>query len=124
MNPEVKKAWIAALRSGNYEQGHEMLARVPDEDATDERTEHCCLGVLADLAVQGGVIEDFDGNKSFPDIKVMNWAGLPDTEAIDEDENGNILWNAPQKLWRMNDGADGFEYHTFSEIAEWIEFHL
>jgi hypothetical protein len=40
MNPEVKAAWIAALRSGKYKQGRQAL-RVGDF--------FCCLGVLCDV---------------------------------------------------------------------------
>jgi hypothetical protein len=40
MNAEVKKAWLEALRSSNYVQGHGALR-------TDNQ--FCCLGVLCDL---------------------------------------------------------------------------
>ncbi len=40
MNPEVKKSWVDALRSGDYEQGRGGL-RIDDD--------YCCLGVLCDL---------------------------------------------------------------------------
>jgi hypothetical protein len=30
MNPQVKEKWIAALRSGKYEQGFEVLTEVND----------------------------------------------------------------------------------------------
>lgn len=39
MNPWVKKKWIKALRSGEYEQTQEYLA-------TEEG--YCCLGVLVE----------------------------------------------------------------------------
>lgn len=44
MNPEVKKLWIDALRSGKYKQGKSELRASPDH--------YCCLGVLCDLYVQ------------------------------------------------------------------------
>jgi len=40
MDPEIKKQWTAALRSGDYTQGKTALC-------TD--TGYCCLGVLCDL---------------------------------------------------------------------------
>lgn len=46
MNPEAKTQWIAALRSGNYQQGRHVL------NSADGL---CCLGVLCDLAVKAGV---------------------------------------------------------------------
>lgn len=47
MTPEFKAAWIAALRSGKYTQGHGVLRYTDD----DESVEHCCLGVAAALIV-------------------------------------------------------------------------
>ena len=45
MDPEVKAKWVAALRSGEYEQGYEYLKTVePNGD-----TKYCCLGVLCQI---------------------------------------------------------------------------
>lgn len=41
MNPQIKKRWVDALRSGNYKQTTSVL-RNKDEG-------FCCLGVLCDL---------------------------------------------------------------------------
>jgi hypothetical protein len=46
MNPEVKIQWLAALRSGGYQQGRRAL---------NSADGFCCLGVLCDLAVKAGV---------------------------------------------------------------------
>ena len=43
MNPEIKKRWIDALKSGDYKQGTESLC------CNDS---FCCLGVLCDLYIQ------------------------------------------------------------------------
>ena len=40
MNKEIKTKWLAALRSGKYEQGFGAL-KTPSG--------HCCLGVLCDV---------------------------------------------------------------------------
>lgn len=48
MNPEIKGQWVAALRSGTYDQGQDYLHTRNDT--------YCCLGVLCDLAVKAGVI--------------------------------------------------------------------
>ena len=50
MNPEIKALWLTALRSGDYKQGQGVL-----RDGADN---FCCLGVLTDLAVKAGVLED------------------------------------------------------------------
>jgi hypothetical protein len=44
---EVVKAWVAALRSGEYVQGHGRLII-----SHPEHPEFCCLGVLCDLALR------------------------------------------------------------------------
>lgn len=44
MNPALKKAWVEALRSGEYKQGKARLC-----SGTGENEAFCCLGVLADI---------------------------------------------------------------------------
>ena len=53
MNPEIKADWLTALRSGEYKQGKGFLK---NEDG--ETARYCCLGVLCELAVKAGVIEE------------------------------------------------------------------
>jgi len=50
MTPEVKEKWLAALRSGEYEQ-----ARNDFMATKDGKTRYCCLAVLTDLAIKEGV---------------------------------------------------------------------
>lgn len=47
LDPEVKRLWLEALRSGHYQQGREVLR------TSDGR--YCCYGVATDLAVKAGV---------------------------------------------------------------------
>lgn len=83
MNPEIKALWLAALRSGDYKQGQGVL-----RDGADN---FCCLGVLTDLAVKAGVLEDgvvgpsgvyrYKGEFGAPTegvliYSVAEWAGL------------------------------------------------
>lgn len=51
MNPEIKAEWLAALRSGEYNQAFSRL-KGPGGS-------FCCLGVLCDLYVKKGVGEWF-----------------------------------------------------------------
>lgn len=76
MNPAVKKKWVAALRSGEYEQGRELLR---------EGNRFCCLGVLCDLhakqtkrAWEGSSYGGF----YLPPSKVVRWAGLPNENPL------------------------------------------
>lgn len=81
MRQKVKKKWVEALRSGDYEQGQERLVR---------DGKYCCLGVLCDLAEQEGVVVRRTGglfqdpNYAYDDSSIVlpkvvqKWAGLKD----------------------------------------------
>lgn len=81
-NLEIMRQWSAALRSDEFEQGRGNLART----SHDGSTQHCCLGVLCELAIRAGVpvkkVEDahgvtyYDGSAGTPPASVRNWAGL------------------------------------------------
>lgn len=49
---QAYKLWIAALRSGEFVQGHGRLKRLLP--FFDSREEYCCLGVLCELAHRDG----------------------------------------------------------------------
>lgn len=77
MKPEIKARWVAALRSGKYQQGLGYLSR---------NGCFCCLGVLCDLAAKDGVCK-WDASKiagrlfidesdvALPQV-VREWAGV------------------------------------------------
>jgi hypothetical protein len=106
LDPEVKAAWLQALRSGEYEQGTEMLRTRNDR--------YCCLGVLCELAIQADVVQrrhrpsmpaeweygsDEDGGDwmaGFPPMKVRRWAGFPTDEY---DTIGNNPWVWVPRTW-------------------------
>lgn len=46
MKAELRAAWAAALRSGEYEQGQGLLRYT---DGHNNCEFHCCLGVLCDI---------------------------------------------------------------------------
>jgi hypothetical protein len=53
MDPELKRQWVAALRSGKYRQIAKSLRK-----SVNGRNRFCCLGVLCEIAgeekVRGG----------------------------------------------------------------------
>lgn len=116
MKQEVKGLWTTALRSGEYKQGKSQL-RIE----RSEETQHCCLGVLTDLAVKAGVCNwnvDVHGADPHLPSMVREWAGLNDSnpyvpfidsDGFEDDEN----------LANLNDGS-----HSFTEIADLIERYL
>lgn len=137
MKAEIKKEWLAALRSGTIEQAHCQL-RVGDA--------RCCLGVLCDIAAEHGVggwvkMGDefaFAPFSSSYDIRLLpkgvrDWAGLDDRNPhigphIVNDGDSEVSWQAG--LADYNDGInehdDGVTIppHSFTEIADLIEAHL
>ena len=101
------KAWLEALRSGEYEKG-------PGQLKLGDR--FCCLGVACDLYTK----ENKDGVWSENDLfitqsttignflpnEVIDWLGL---------DMGQM------ELTRMNDGSDDYEPKSFKQIADFIE---
>lgn len=57
MNPEIREKWVAALRSGDYTQGTDVLRSQNDE--------YCCLGVLCDVATKEGLDLPITHNEGF-----------------------------------------------------------
>jgi hypothetical protein len=119
MNKEIADRWVAALRSGEYEQGRGQLR---------EGKSFCCLGVLCDIyqkeqgkghwqdLQENGLYEfaddeiGLDWSEVLPD-HVMEWAGMCTTAgtfAMGEEFN---------TLVELNDD-DG---SSFPQIADTIE---
>lgn len=116
MNPEVKKLWLQALRSGEYTQGTGVLRTRNDE--------YCCLGVLCEIAAQQGVIPPptqqrggfttprayfYDEASHYLSPRVMEWAGLSSQTGIRPESLG-------VSLAVLNDDGS-----SFKEIADIIE---
>lgn len=122
---EVRDAWVAALRSGDYAQGKGRLHRKID-GVTEE---FCCLGVLCDLAAKAGLGEwrtsEHDGDGQVQDFvwgedtddsvlpgHVVRWAGLRGGSPVVETEEGILL-----TLTVLNDNQEW----DFNRIADAIE---
>lgn len=127
MKPEVKKVFLDALRSGEYEQGTGQLALVKDDGVVS----YCCLGVLSAEGAKAGVcnpleLSDYftddsaekewvikasdneDGVEyvdSYPPQSIYDWAGLTSEDAI--------------TLANINDKND-----SFAEVIEYIDANL
>lgn len=79
MNREIGEKWVAALRSGDYEQYTTGGLKSP---VVDNRM--CCLGVLADLYAKEHGVEWVGhpnrpiilGESNFLPLDVRKWAGL------------------------------------------------
>lgn len=82
MNQEVKTKWLAALRSGEYEQGREQL-----HYQSKSRESFCCLGVLCDLAFKEGVVtrHQYDDEVRYGDVPDP-YGDVPDPYGVREGE--------------------------------------
>lgn len=100
MNNDVKEKWVAALRSGEYEQGTRMLSR---------DNKFCCLGVLCKLS---GL--EFSPERGYLPDSVVKWAGL------DSISPGVVKDGVTDSLAYLND-VKGL---TFNQIADLIEEQL
>lgn len=114
MKKALRDEWVAALRSGKYEQGTGKL-RTDDDH-------WCCLGVLSDVAgVKWDLVEDRNVYSSIPGQLCCYY---PTQDQIDE-------WGlAARHSWTLAQRNDG-EWHdclghkyTFAEQADWIEENI
>lgn len=127
MNSNAQK-WVAALRSGEYQQANNFLHI--------EDVGHCCLGVACDLAVKDGVpmkiehrettkggkpitVTVYNGNTGILPLSVCEWLGL--RAEIGGSEGKYAIEAADgvqdtQTLTALNDAGA-----TFAEIANVIE---
>lgn len=96
MNPELKAMWIAALRSGEFDQGRGKLRN---------DNGYCCLGVLA--VIQGAAL----------DYMVQDSVEL---ELDGKDYNAGLSRSQRSTLADMNDGR-GCEPRSFDHIAGYIQ---
>lgn len=103
MNPEVKKKWVEALRSGEYKQCRGALFK---------KGAYCCLGVLREIAPKE--MRNSPGEqKGFLSKKVRRWAGL--------NESNPII--GPHKRLNAVNCNDNLKM-SFVEIADLIEENL
>lgn len=85
LKPEIKARWLAALRSGHYQQGYGRLRTRYTDDRPDE---FCCLGVLTDLAVGEGVGAWGESVASLAEGQVLKVPFMPGRFANGEDLYG------------------------------------
>ena len=113
MSKQLKKQWVAALRSGKYMQTTGYLKKKEE----DGKCAYCCLGVLCSVA--GLRLKKKSSNGFFGHLD--EW-GLPEEDGITHvpNEHGERI-GLPKKvqdrLMRMNDSRG----KTFKQIATYIE---
>jgi len=110
MNPDIKKQWVEALRSGRFIQTDGMLR--------DMESKFCCLGVLCDIVDPNGW--NYNSGEGF---KHCGLSGLPSQDIL---TSVGLDDDVARTLSEMNDGIDQSRdtRHTFVEIADYIEANL
>lgn len=98
MNKNIKKRWVAALRSGDYQQGRFYLQTIDKHGSR-----FCCLGVLCDLAEQDGVVEQAEPFASEDGEKIHLVYNDPSPTGVDG-RTASVLPRAVQK-WSGLDSA-------------------
>lgn len=112
MKADIKAKWVAALRSGDFEQGMEVLRTVYSSGCS-----YCCLGVLCEIVEPNGWCDDYEPQWSGAHILAVSWGdeclneyALAEFGLTDEDQ---------KTLIKMNDSGK-----SFAHIADWIEANL
>ena len=105
MNRRVKKEWIEALRSGDYEQGKGRLCGDGG---------FCCLGVVADLEYDGYWLRDPPTTWMLDDA-ANSVTRLPPAFA----KRIKLVPFVTSLLIILNDGGV-----PFTKIADWLEGHV
>lgn len=114
MRPQIKRAWIKALRNGKYRQGRERLRT---------KKGFCCLGVLCDLHSKtlkrsqwhssqygNNVFWSYGTTAEYLPKSVQRWAGLREYD--------------PTVGSTSLAGANDSRKLNFKKIADLIEKHL
>jgi hypothetical protein len=127
INANIKKKWVAALRSGEYKQGRGWLRQIDAKGV--ER--FCCLGVLCDIYTKettkrtswkapnkfiGDTEYSFGGYTDMPPDNVNKWVGLGDTPWVSVPIKASRKYDS---LYGLNDGGS-----PFKKIADYIEAQL
>jgi len=124
MKKSVKKIWLNALRSGEYNQGEGRLRRGSGSEA-----QYCCLGVLCDLYRKSavgkkkrakwndvGFVPKRQSSSVMPERfylpkEVIEWAGLTSKNPRTENEKDLAFLNDSMRK-------------NFKEIADEIEMKV
>ena len=101
MDKELRDKWVAALRSGEYQQGKGYLKDIDGY--------YCCLGVCADVINKDAWVHN-------PDV-LGDWSWNGEMDSLPEEIVPDEIQST---LIRKNDDMG----ESFSEIADWIEENI
>lgn len=110
LDPQIKARWVAALRSGNYEQARGRLCYVRANENQVLTEKYCCLGVLCEIAVADGVIAKSTENPRHGD---GSWArSFFDPNNTEDRATGDLPGKVAKWAYGLSQGAFRNEYST------------
>jgi hypothetical protein len=110
MLQEVAQEWVKALRSGNYKQTHGYL-NILESNERDVPVGFCCLGVLCEIAVNDGLVDNLD-------IYDVNADSRRRFDARTYDGASALLPGKVGQAYGIHDGDGGSL--TIAEVREFI----
>jgi hypothetical protein len=122
MNTEQLTKWVAALRSGDYQQTKGFLRY---DDLSSINSGYCCLGVWLDL--QGVIWERPATERHDYSCTVNNKWIIGAASATELSEVIPLKSDTLGQLMDLNDGSvelENGELATFADIADWIEKNI
>jgi hypothetical protein len=135
LRDNIKKEWLAALRTGGYKQGKSRLLSTSVLTGGENEDRFCCLGVMCDLEVRRG-LADWEPQEGFSGSKIRQYStpyadGVrnaiamtgrpPHNMASEWFKSGAITYEGVvTQLIKMNDKQG----KTFKQIAAWINKNL
>jgi hypothetical protein len=123
---EIADKWVAALRSGDYDQTRSTLR---SEDCSG----YCCLGVLTDLyAIENNIkFEDVGGEQYGSGCgliakPVHEWSGIANWKTVSASDGSLASLNDgyASQFYKNRDTSSSVKIrgaYTFKEIADHIE---
>lgn len=127
LSKEIAKIWLEALRSGDYVQGQDVLAYIPQGDTI---CQYCCLGVLAkQLISEETPLTKLEKDGYFTDLTLENFRQNIDIKEVREFllkkvESEDILSSYKPNVLSMESLFIRFNDDlgmTFHQIADFIE---
>lgn len=122
MRKDVAEKWVAALRSGKYEQGTTALCTlIPHFESEETDEQYCCLGVLCEIVqnepdflsayptwdqqlVAGGVLnyraygaDEFESAHEYLPASVQVWAGMSSNDGtftVKDPDSDDMVFDA------------------------------
>ena len=105
---QLRRAWLEALRSGEFDQGEGVLAYIGPKG-----TSYCCLGVACEVAIKHGV----EIKKTVDDAGCILYNDYPSCLPNDIAALLGINYDDQDELMELNDHED----YDFYQIADHLE---